>query len=76
MIPPGRKRPRREGALLLLLLPYVVLLWPGFYNFDQPELAGIPFFYWFQGAMVLVTATITAVLYWLRADDVLEGGTL
>jgi membrane protein implicated in regulation of membrane protease activity len=77
MIPNGRKRTRREGALLLLLLPYVVLLWPGFYNFDQPELAGVPFFYWFQGAMVLVTAVITAVLYWLRADELLEkGGTL
>ena len=77
MIQPVRQRPRRELALLLLLVPYVVLLWPGFYNFDQPELVGVPFFYWFQLAMVLITALLTAVVYWLRADEALEkGGTL
>ncbi|HZU67159.1 MAG TPA: DUF3311 domain-containing protein [Ktedonobacteraceae bacterium] len=43
-------RPERKGRswlLLLLLIPFIVLLWPPFYNTDQPTFIGIPFFYWF-----------------------------
>lgn len=59
-------RPERRGRswiLLLLLVPFIVLLYPPFYNFDQPEFIGIPFFYWFQLLWVIITAIITAVLY-------------
>ena len=57
----------RSWLLLLLLIPYIVLLWPPFYNFEQPALIGIPFFYWFQLLMVIVTAILTAVVYLLKA---------
>jgi hypothetical protein len=33
---------------LLLLLPYIAVLWVPFYNRAEPALAGIPFFYWYQ----------------------------
>ena len=69
MITRVRQQARRRWALCLLLIPFLALLWPGLYNFDQPELAGVPFFYWFQGAMVLLTAGLTAVVYWLGADE-------
>lgn len=62
------RRPRRLAALLLLI-PFLALLWPGLYNFDQPEIIGIPFFYWYQLAWVVLTACITAVVYWLGADS-------
>ena len=61
------EKKRRSWALLLLLLPFIVLLWPPLYNFDQPELAGIPFFYWFQLLMVVLTAALTAALYFSGA---------
>jgi len=61
------EKKRRSWALLLLLLPFIVLLWPPFYTFDQPELMGIPFFYWFQLLMVVLTAILTAVLYFSGA---------
>jgi len=54
------------AALLLLLVPFIVLLYPPFYNFDQPEFIGIPFYYWFQLLWIIITAIITAVLYVLR----------
>jgi hypothetical protein len=57
------ERKSRSWIRLLLLIPFIVLLWPPFYNFDQPELIGIPFFYWFQLLMVIVTAILTAVVY-------------
>src|SRR3954453_14822917 len=62
-------RPERRGRswiLLLLLVPFIALLYPPFYNFDQPEFIGIPFFYWFQLLWIIITAILTAVLYALR----------
>lgn len=61
------ERKRRSWALLLLLLPFIVLLWPPFYNFDQPELIGVPFFYWFQLLVIILTAILTATLYFAGA---------
>ena len=61
-------RPERKNwKLLFLLLPFIVLLWPPFYNFDQPELVGLPFFYWFQLFVIVLTAILTATLYFAGA---------
>jgi hypothetical protein len=47
----------------LLALPLLGLLYPPLYATRDPELAGIPFFYWYQFAWVLVAAVLTAVVY-------------
>lgn len=49
-----------------LIVIYGVILWVPFYNSVQPRLAGIPFFYWFQCAWILVTAIVTAFAYKAR----------
>lgn len=49
--------------LLLLLLPFIALCWPPFYNMREPAFVGIPFFYWFQLLWIVITAIITAVIY-------------
>jgi len=41
---------------VLLLLPFIGLLWVPFYNSASPSLFGFPFFYWYQLAWVPVTA--------------------
>jgi hypothetical protein len=56
-----------KPLLLLLLIPFIALCWPPFYNFRDPELAGVPFFYWFQLLWIVITAIITAVVYLLDA---------
>ena len=61
------ERKNRNWLLLLLLLPFIVLLWPPFYNFDKPEFIGLPFFYWFQLLVIVLTAILTAVLYFVGA---------
>ena len=63
------RRPRKGAGwlLLLFLIPVVALLWPPFYNLTQPELAGVPFFYWFQLASIIVTALLTLIAYLGRA---------
>ena len=63
-------RPQRRGRswlLLFLLLPFIVLLWPPFYNFNNPTFIGIPFFYWFQLLWIIITAIIMALVYFLGA---------
>jgi hypothetical protein len=56
---------RRSGGLLwlLLLIPYVGLLWVTLYNQVEPKLFGFPFFYWYQFAWVPVSALLTWILY-------------
>ncbi len=48
---------------LLLLLQFVPALWVPFYNSVEPTFDGIPFFYWFQLALVLVSAVVTSLVY-------------
>lgn len=48
---------------LLLLLQFIPALWVPFYNSAEPYLLGVPFFYWFQLALVFVSAAVTAVVY-------------
>jgi hypothetical protein len=48
---------------LLLLLPFAGTLWVPFYARLEPTLLGIPFFYWYQIAwIVLGSLLIGAVL--------------
>jgi hypothetical protein len=43
---------------LLLLIPFVALLWVPFYNRLDPTIFGIPFFYWYQFTWVVLTSLI------------------
>ena len=57
-----RRRPRR-WALVLLLIPFVALLYPPFYASLTPRFAGIPFFIWYQFLWVVIGVAVTAVVY-------------
>jgi hypothetical protein len=48
---------------ILLLLPFIGLLWVPFYNDALPELFGFPFFYWYQLLWVPITAFLTWIVY-------------
>ena len=47
----------------LLLLPLVAVLFPWFYNREEPRLMGIPFFYWYQLAAIAIGVLSTLVVY-------------
>jgi hypothetical protein len=68
----GEEKRREEISMwLLLLLPFIGLLWVPFYNTDTlPALFGFPFFYWYQ----LLWVPITAFLIWLVYRDGLRRG--
>ena len=54
---------------LLLLIPFLGLLWVPFYNFRDPYLLGFPFFYWYQLAWVPITALLTWIVYRAQPRD-------
>lgn len=53
---------------LLFVVEAVAVLWPPFYNKVQPEWNGIPFFYWYQLLWVVISAALTAVVYFATAS--------
>jgi hypothetical protein len=54
---------------ILLLLPFVGLLWVPFYNFLEPALFGFPFFYWYQLAWVPISSLLIWLVYRSRTPD-------
>jgi hypothetical protein len=50
-------------ARLLLVLPFISMLWVSSYNSVEPMLAGIPFFYWYQLLWILIGAALIAFVY-------------
>ena len=57
------RRSDRSPWYALLLLPLLVTLYPPLYNQRSPELAGIPFFYWYQLAVISIGVLSTFVVY-------------
>jgi hypothetical protein len=62
---------RRNAAYLLLILPFIATLIPSIYNRADPTLFGLPFFYWYQLAWVVITAGILGLVVYLtrQRDD-------
>lgn len=63
----GKSGSRATGLVfnpwnLLLLIPFIILFTP-LYNRAEPALFGLPFFYWFQFALVAVGVASTAIVY-------------
>jgi hypothetical protein len=68
---PHRRDQERAGWrwwYLLFLIQFIAVLWPPFYNTAEPELIGIPFFYWYQLLWVIIGAILTAMVYFATED--------
>ena len=53
---------------LLLLVPFIAVLWVPFYSGAQPDFAGIPYFYWYQFLWILISAVLTAIVYFATRE--------
>ncbi|MEI9885620.1 MAG: DUF3311 domain-containing protein [Rhizomicrobium sp.] len=60
-------RRRFRPIHLLLLIPYLAMLWVPSYNRIEPMLAGIPFFYWYQMLWIVLGAAVMIPVYF--ADE-------
>ena len=58
------------AAGVLLAIPLVALMWVPSYAKETPKLFGFPFFFWFQFALILLSAVLTATAYYVaKAAD-------
>jgi hypothetical protein len=53
---------RRRWWYVLLILPFIGTLLPPLYNHARPAFAGLPFFYWYQLAWVVVTPVLLGIV--------------
>ncbi len=58
-----KKAKKFNAWYLLLIVPFIITLFPGMYAFDTPRLFGFPFFYWYQLLAVIISAALTAIVY-------------
>ncbi len=63
------KRTRNRAAQLLLVPPFVAMLWVPFYNSVEPSVGGIPFFYWYQAVWILLGAALTTAVYFATREE-------
>ncbi len=65
MDPSGRTPEHRphHWARLLLLVPFIAVLWVPFYNSVEPMLFGVPFFYWYQLLWIILSALLIVIVY-------------
>ncbi|PZT68592.1 hypothetical protein DN402_12130 [Streptomyces sp. SW4] len=68
--------PMRVVIGLCLAAPFVAMLWVGSYAKTDPQFIGVPFFYWYQMAWVVVSTALTMVAYklWQRDQRARRGG--
>ena len=60
-----KAKPRllRYWPRLLFLIPVFAMLWVPSYNRIEPELGGIPFFYWYQLGWILLGAAVVLLVH-------------
>jgi hypothetical protein len=63
---PQKPSRRRYLPRLLLLIPLAAVLWVPSYNRIEPQLGGVPFFYWYQLAWILLGALCVLLVYALE----------
>jgi len=56
----------RYWPRFFLIIPFALVVWPPFYNRIEPTLVGIPFFYWYQLAAILLAAVVVMGVYVLE----------
>ncbi len=66
---PPTVTPVRVVIALCLIAPFVAMLWVGSYAKTDPTFIGIPFFYWYQMAWVLISTALTMTAYQLWRRD-------
>jgi hypothetical protein len=67
----NRQSEKRSGWswwYLLLVVQFLAVLWPPFYNTLEPSWAGVPFYYWYQMLCVVIGAVLTAIVYFATDD--------
>jgi peptidoglycan/LPS O-acetylase OafA/YrhL len=63
----------RRLVPLLLIIPFIGTLWVSSYASLEPELRGVPFFYWYQFLWIAIGAFLTIVVYLVERSEEKRG---
>ena len=64
----------RHWIRVLLIIPFVAMLWVPFYNRTEPTLWSFPFFYWYQLVWILISAVVIGLVYLVEHTGSNTGG--
>jgi Protein of unknown function (DUF3311) len=64
----GKQRRAWSWWYLLLVVQFVAVLWPPFFNKLEPYWIGLPFFYWYQLLWIVIGAVLTAIVYFATEE--------
>jgi hypothetical protein len=62
-VPPPPARSDRSPWNWVLIVPLLTVLYPPLYNRATPEVFDIPFFYWYQMAIIPLSVGCTLLVY-------------
>lgn len=48
---------------LLLLIPFIAVLFPQFYDSATPVFGGMPYFYWYQLLWIVLSGVVTGIVF-------------
>jgi hypothetical protein len=61
---PGSRHPLSWAVVtILIVVPFVAMLWVPSYSRSAPKLGGFPFFYWYQLVWVIGVAVLSVLAY-------------
>jgi hypothetical protein len=53
----------RHRFAWLLIIPFIAMVIPPLFNFREPTISGVPFFYWYLLLWIPLTSFLTWVAY-------------
>ncbi|MBV8373466.1 MAG: DUF3311 domain-containing protein [Candidatus Eremiobacteraeota bacterium] len=59
---------RSRAWYAILVIPFAATLSPWMYNRADPQLFGLPFFYWYQLAWVPITSALLGITVYLVCE--------
>jgi Protein of unknown function (DUF3311) len=62
-VPTGGQTNGRRRVSWLLIIPFIAMLVPQLFDYREPEIGGVPFFYWYLLLWIPLTALLTWVAY-------------
>ncbi len=65
---------RWHWARILLIIPFVAVLWVPFYDRTEPRVLSFPFFYWYQLLWVVLSVGVIGIVYLLEHRTPAHGG--
>jgi hypothetical protein len=57
---------RRYWSRILLVIPFIAVLWIPFFNRAEPTLWSFPFFYWYQLLWIILSGIVIGLVYLLE----------